>query len=118
VAALGLARGRLAAAPAGARLWRLAHSLGYLLWATAVLHALLAGTDRGQGWVVLLVTGCVLLVLAAGSVRLLTLEDLAGEATAPRLTGRPIGTVHRPAGGANRPAGGNRQSGQPRNVLR
>lgn len=81
VAALGLARGRLAAAPAGARAWRAAHSLGYLLWAAAVLHGLLAGTDRGQGWV-LLVVGCVLLVLAAGTARLLGLDD-AGSAARP-----------------------------------
>lgn len=103
VAALGLARGRLAASPAGTRLWRLAHSLGYLLWAMAVLHGMLAGTDRGQGWVVLLITGCVLLVLAAGSVRLLTLEE---QATGPRLAERPIGSASRPA------------VRQPRNVLR
>jgi methionine sulfoxide reductase heme-binding subunit len=110
VAALGLARGRLAAAPAAARRWRAAHSLGYLLWATAVLHGLLAGTDRGQGWVVLLVVGCVLLVLAAGIVRLLSLDDTvdgaAGDSSTPRLAERPIGTAGRPAGR------------QPRNVLR
>ncbi|HEU5269689.1 MAG TPA: hypothetical protein VFU36_07180 [Jatrophihabitans sp.] len=135
VAALGLARGRLAAAPAGARLSRLAHSLGYLLWATAVLHALLAGTDRGQGWVVLLVIGCVLLVLAAGSVRLFALEErAAGAMPAVRSSGgatgpidnvsspiatrqidsatrqidsatRPIGSATRPIGGATRPIG-------------
>ena len=103
VAALGLARGRLAAAPAGARLWRLAHSLGYLLWATAVLHGLLAGTDRGQGWVLLLVSGCVLLVLAAGSVRLFALEERAGEPSA--LAARPIGSATRPIGNAARPIG-------------
>jgi len=102
VAALGLARGRLAAAPAGARAWRAAHSVGYLLWATAVLHGLLAGTDRGQGWVVLLVVGCVLLVLAAGCVRLFALDDPSENAGTPRA----IGTAGRPA------------AGQPRNVLR
>jgi predicted ferric reductase len=118
VAALGLARGRLAAAPAGARAWRAAHSLGYLLWAAAVLHGLLAGTDRGQGWVVLLVIGCVLLVLAAGTVRLLGLDDASSAARPPNASsaGRPtnaspstdrtIGTVRRPV------------SRQPRNVLR
>lgn len=104
VAALGLARGRLAAAPAAARAWRTAHSLGYLLWATAVVHALLAGTDRGQGWVVLLVVGCVLLVLAAGGVRLLALEEPAE--TPPGRTGRVIGSAGRPV------------VRQPRNVLR
>jgi predicted ferric reductase len=98
VAALGLARGRLAAAPAAARAWRAAHSAGYVLWATAVLHGLLAGTDRGQGWVVLLVIGCILLVLTAGLVRLLLLAD--------------------PAENATTPAAGRLAAGQPRNVLR
>ena len=103
VAALGLARGRFATSPAGVRVWRALHALGYPLWALAVLHGLLAGTDRGQGWVVLLVIGCVLAVFAAGTARLL---GLAEPADAPRFAERPIGTPRRPAGR------------QPRNVLR
>ena len=118
VAALGLARGRLAADPTGARVWRAAHSLGYLLWAAAVLHGLLAGTDRGQGWVLVLVTGCVLLVLAAGAVRLIALDDQARVDAAPRSSDRPIGTAHRPIGSINRPAGTSSRGRQQRNVLR
>jgi DMSO/TMAO reductase YedYZ heme-binding membrane subunit len=102
VAALGLARGRLAASPAGARTWRALHALGYLLWAGAVLHGLLAGTDRGQGWVVGLTICCVLLVLGAGAVRLLAFE----EPDDPPAAGRSIGSAGRP------------MRGQPRNVLR
>ena len=75
VAALGAARGRLASSALGAATWRGVHLLSYAAWAIAVAHGLLAGTDRGQSWVVLLTIGCIAAVLIAAFVRVLALED-------------------------------------------
>ncbi|HTZ43285.1 MAG TPA: hypothetical protein VMB79_05430 [Jatrophihabitans sp.] len=78
VAALGLARGKLATSPRGSRLWRTLHAVAYPVWTLAVLHSLLAGTDRHQAWVLALTFGCLILVLLCGAVRLMTLDDPAG----------------------------------------
>ena len=75
VAALGAARGRLASSPVGAATWRSLHVLSYPAWAIAVLHGLLAGTDRSQPWVVLLTISCVTSVLLAAFIRIARLED-------------------------------------------
>lgn len=54
----------------GLRAWRLLHWAAYLCWPAAVLHAAGNGTDRGSGWLLLVVTGCVVAVLAAVCWRL------------------------------------------------
>ncbi len=54
VAVLGLARGRFAGSPRGARIWRRLHALGYAGWALAIVHGFTAGTDSDVGWVRLL----------------------------------------------------------------
>lgn len=45
--------------------WRLLHWAAYLCWPLAVAHALGTGTDNRTGWLLGVVTGCVVLVLAA-----------------------------------------------------
>lgn len=51
VAVLGLARGRMATTPRGARTWRRLHGLAYVGWGAAMLHGFTAGTDSSVGWV-------------------------------------------------------------------
>ncbi len=89
VAALGLARGRLAVSPTAIRVWRGLHLLAIPAWVTAVVHGLLAGTDRGQGWVVLLTLACVAAVSASCIVRVLRLDDGPIPATTRSATPRP-----------------------------
>ncbi|TAM88740.1 MAG: ferric reductase [Jatrophihabitans sp.] len=69
VAALGFARGRLAARPAWARAWRGAHGLGYLAWALAVVHGFAAGTDATVPWTQFVFLGCLAAVGAAAVAR-------------------------------------------------
>lgn len=84
VAAVGAARGRMASSPRGASTWRALHALAYPAWAIAVLHGMLAGTDRGQRWVVLLTIGCVAGVLIAASIRVTgKLDESDGKRRAP-----------------------------------
>lgn len=87
VAALGLARGRLAATAAGARTWRGLHALSYAAWLSALLHGLNAGTDRGQPWVRWLALCCVVAVAGALVVRLFGLDGQR-LATAPAVRAR------------------------------
>jgi sulfoxide reductase heme-binding subunit YedZ len=89
VSALGLARGRMANSPRGAATWRALHLLSYPAWAMAVAHGLLAGTDRSQGWVVLLTLGCVLAVAFAGLARVFAMLDDNDE-TPAGTTGRRL----------------------------
>jgi sulfoxide reductase heme-binding subunit YedZ len=70
VAGFGFARGRMAASPAGARIWRATHLLAYAAWALAILHGYTAGTDSSVPWVLALYVLCLASVLAAGGVRL------------------------------------------------
>jgi sulfoxide reductase heme-binding subunit YedZ len=70
VAALGLARGRLAASARAARAWRYVHTLAYGAWGLAMLHGLYAGTDAGLPWVRTLWVLCLLAVLGSVAVRL------------------------------------------------
>jgi methionine sulfoxide reductase heme-binding subunit len=44
------------------RFWRRAHYLNFAVWAFAVLHGLLAGTDRGSGWTDALYIGSAAIV--------------------------------------------------------
>lgn len=69
VAALGLARGRMAASAVGARLWRGLHGLAYVGWFAAILHGLKAGTDTTVPWVRLLYIACAALVTGAIGAR-------------------------------------------------
>jgi len=75
VAALGLARGRMAASRNAVIAWRALHCLSYGAWAVAVLHGFNAGTDRSVGWVRLLTIGCVAIVVASVAARLMMLDD-------------------------------------------
>lgn len=52
----------------GLRLWRWVHWLAYAGWPLGMAHTIGVGTDRL--WVVVVVTLCLLAVLAAGAVRL------------------------------------------------
>jgi methionine sulfoxide reductase heme-binding subunit len=70
IAALGLARGRLAASARGAATWRGIHTLAYGAWALAMLHGLTAGTDAGLTWVRTLWATCLVAVFASVAVRL------------------------------------------------
>lgn len=70
VAALGLARGRLAGSARSARAWRYAHTLAYGAWGLAMLHGLYAGTDARLPWVRTLWVLCLLAVLGSVTVRL------------------------------------------------
>lgn len=80
-AVLGFARGRLAAAPVGARVWRALHCLAYAGWGSAMWHGFVTGTDSTVGWVRLLYLGCAAAVTACVAVRLLH----AGRAGQPRV---------------------------------
>lgn len=71
VAALGAARGRLSASPAGVAGWRVLHVAGYAAWGLAMAHGLGSGTDTGLGWVHWIYIGCGATVGAALAVRLL-----------------------------------------------
>jgi sulfoxide reductase heme-binding subunit YedZ len=61
VAVTGMARGRMASSPRGARAWRSIHLSAYVLWGIAALHGFFAGSDSSLGWVralyILLVAG-------------------------------------------------------------
>ena len=70
LAALALARGRLAASARGAAWWRRVHTLAYGAWALAMLHGLTAGTDAGLTWVRTLWAMCLVAVLTCVAVRL------------------------------------------------
>jgi hypothetical protein len=69
VAVLGLARGRMAASPRAARVWRGLHALAYVGWSAAMLHGFTAGTDSSVGWVRLIYILCVLAVVASATTR-------------------------------------------------
>jgi sulfoxide reductase heme-binding subunit YedZ len=70
VAVLGLARGRMAASPRAARVWRRLHALAYLGWASAMLHGFTAGSDSSVGWVRLMYAASLVAVLGSVAVRL------------------------------------------------
>jgi predicted ferric reductase len=71
VAVLGLARGRMAASPGAARVWRGLHALAYLGWVSAMLHGFTSGSDSSVGWVRLLYATCLAAVLGSIGIRLL-----------------------------------------------
>ena len=69
-AVLGAARGRLATSEAFSRRWRLLHGVAYVGWGLSVTHGLLAGTDRGSGWMLGLDLACLAAVAFAVTIRL------------------------------------------------
>lgn len=77
VAVLGLARGRMAASPRGARIWRGLHGLAYVGWAMAIAHGFTSGTDSGVLWVRALYLTCLVAVLASIAARLLRVRTAA-----------------------------------------
>ena len=50
--------------------WRLLHAVAYAGWALSVVHGLLAGTDRGAGWMLGLDLACLAAVTFAVTIRL------------------------------------------------
>jgi methionine sulfoxide reductase heme-binding subunit len=84
VVVTGLLRGRMARSAAGARRWRYFHVTAYLAWAASACHFLLAGTDAGIWW--------ALVVLFAGTA------VVTGGLTA-RLIGLGHGAPRRPVDG-------------------
>ncbi|GAB2471437.1 ferric reductase [Jatrophihabitans fulvus] len=72
VAALGLARGRLAASQRATRTWRGLHALGYAAWAAAAAHGFTSGSDSSAGWVRLIYVACIAAVATAVTTRLAT----------------------------------------------
>ena len=78
VAAVGAARGRFAATPRGAALWRQLHCLAYVGWAMAMWHGFVSGTDSDVTWVRGLYIGCAVTVIGALLVRLGRVERPRG----------------------------------------
>jgi predicted ferric reductase len=70
VAALGLARGRLAASARAARMWRYLHTPAYGAWVLAMLHGINVGSDRDVPWVRTVWVLCLLAVLGSVVARL------------------------------------------------
>lgn len=69
VSLLGLARGRMAANPTGAKVWRGLHGLAYAGWLAAIAHGFTTGTDSETGWVRLLYVACLTAVLGCTAAR-------------------------------------------------
>lgn len=85
VTVLGLARGRMAASPLGARLWRGLHGLSYAAWVTAMLHGFASGTDSSLPWVRVLYLACLIAVVGCAWVRLIDrLDAQAPPADSPK----------------------------------
>ena len=70
VAAVGFARGRMAARAGTARAWRALHAGAYLAWALAIVHGFAAGTDSSQPWTRFVFLACLMAVGAAVATRL------------------------------------------------
>ena len=70
VAAVGFARGRMAASRSGAAAWRAIHLSAYAAWALALLHGFTSGTDSRLSWVRLTYLACLITVPACAAVRL------------------------------------------------
>lgn len=74
-AIVGASRGRLTVSAWAARRWRVLHGVAYLGWALAVVHGIFSGTDTVAGYVPVVYTSCVAVVLAAVSRRLRSQDD-------------------------------------------
>ena len=94
VSVLGLARGRLATSPRGARIWRRLHGLAYVGWGLAILHGFTAGTDSSVGWVRHLYQLCLIAVIGSIAARLLQHRPgERGDRFADRLPGQASGAL-------------------------
>lgn len=94
ITVLGLARGRIASSPRGARIWRAGHGLAYAGWALAILHGFTAGTDSSLGWVRQIYQLCLVAVVGSIAVRLLRYRPgRPGDRFAERLAGRAEGAL-------------------------
>lgn len=74
VAATGALRSRISA-DRGQRAWRAVHLTAYLAWGAAMLHGLMAGTDTGAWWGLLIYGGCAAAVAMAIAARVLAAGD-------------------------------------------
>jgi methionine sulfoxide reductase heme-binding subunit len=92
VAAVGFARGRMAASKLGARVWRGVHGLAYAAWGLALLHGLKSGSDTAVPWVRWLYLACGIAVIGSIAVRI-------GLERRPDLV---RGSAPRPLAGASR----------------
>jgi predicted ferric reductase len=90
VALLGLARGRMAASPRGARIWRTLHCLAYVGWGSAIWHGFMSGTDSSVGWVRLLYITCLVAVLGSVAARVVALRTARTRTGTNRLTPTPM----------------------------
>jgi hypothetical protein len=81
---LGLARGRFAASPRAARVWRGLHGVAYLGWIGAMLHGFNSGTDSRVAWVRLVYLGCLVAVI--GSVLLRVRAESTSRGATTRIT--------------------------------
>lgn len=94
VGVLGLARGRIATSPRGARVWRGLHGLAYVGWGLAMLHGFTAGTDSSVGWAQHLYQLCLIAVLGSVATRLLQHRPgRAGDRFADRLATESQGAL-------------------------
>jgi predicted ferric reductase len=101
VAVLGLARGRMAASPLGAKVWRGLHGLAYVGWGSAMLHGYNSGTDSSVGWVRALYLACLVAVLGSVALRVAQVRRMSGDRFAHvQAPGRP--TVRLTTQGASR----------------
>jgi sulfoxide reductase heme-binding subunit YedZ len=86
----------------GQRTWRRLHYANFAVWALALLHGALLGTDRGSAWGTLLFAITAAAVTAATSWRVLTSLETRGRrppvrsqpAAAPRAEGPPPVTAN------------------------
>jgi len=92
VALSGWARGRLAATPGSAALWRRIHVLAYGGWALAMAHGILAGSDTGTLWSTAIYVVCGLAVPIALWTRL-GRADGHGDDTLTRARSRSLTTT-------------------------
>jgi sulfoxide reductase heme-binding subunit YedZ len=66
----GFMRGRLAASPRTADLWRTVHRAAYIGWVPAISHGILAGTDTRTPWAIAVYGTCLVAVAGAVYARL------------------------------------------------
>jgi len=90
VAASGALRGRLAVSGAAARAWRGVHVSAYAVWALAMAHGILAGTDTARGWALAVYGASAFLVAGSVAARL---AGAARDRRAPLERARRLLTV-------------------------
>lgn len=88
VAATSLVRRHL-----GLRAWRAVHWSAYACWLLAMIHSIGAGSDSGQGWMILIYLVCGAGVLCALAWRLATTTKGAIAGGAPAVAVGPVRPV-------------------------